>query len=45
VVGFGPRATSGYFDEACFGDWTITLMLLEFCEHCFAGTAPLVDLE
>jgi hypothetical protein len=45
VVGFGPGATSGCFDEACFGDLTITLMLLEFCERCFARTAPLVDPE
>jgi hypothetical protein len=40
VVVFGPRATLGCFDEACFGDLTITLMLLEFCERCFIGTAP-----
>jgi hypothetical protein len=45
VVGFGPRATSGCFDEACIGDLTITLMLLEFCERCFTGTAPLVNPE
>jgi hypothetical protein len=45
VFGFGPRATLGCFDGACFGDSRITLMLLEFCECCFAGTAPLVDPE
>jgi hypothetical protein len=45
VVVFGPRATLGCFDEACFGDLTITLMLLEFCERCFIGTAPLVNPE
>jgi hypothetical protein len=45
VFGFGQRATSGCFDGACFGDLTITLMLLEFCERCFAGTTPLVDPE
>jgi hypothetical protein len=40
VVGFGPRATSGCFDGARFDDLTITLILLEFCERCFAGTTP-----
>jgi hypothetical protein len=40
VVGFGPRAPLGCFDEACFDDLTITLMLLEFCECCFAETGP-----
>jgi hypothetical protein len=40
VFGFGQRATSGCFDGACLGDLTITLMLLEFCERCFAGTTP-----
>jgi hypothetical protein len=40
VVGVGPCATSGCFDEACFDDLTIMLMLLEFCQRCFAGTTP-----
>jgi hypothetical protein len=31
----------GLFDEICNGDLTITLMLLELCERCFAGTTPL----
>jgi hypothetical protein len=43
VFGFGQWATSGCFVGACLGDLTITLMLLEFCERCFAGTSPLVD--
>jgi hypothetical protein len=45
VFGFTLRAILGCFDGACLGDLTITLMLLEFCERCFAGTAPLVDPE
>jgi hypothetical protein len=35
----------GLFDEVCNGDLTITLMLLELCECCFTGTAPLDDPE
>jgi hypothetical protein len=45
VFGFGQQATLGCFDGAYLGDLTIMLLLLEFCERCFAGTAPLVDPE
>jgi hypothetical protein len=39
VVGFGPRMASDLRRKFCNGDLMKTLMLLELCEFCCAGTA------
>jgi hypothetical protein len=39
AVGFGPRTTSALRRKLCNGNLTKTLMLLELCEFCCAGTA------
>jgi hypothetical protein len=39
AVGFGSRAASAKRRKLCNGELTKTLMLLELCEFCCAGTA------
>jgi hypothetical protein len=41
AVGFGPCTASALRRKLCNGGLTKTLMLLELCEFCCAGTAQL----